>query len=315
MTDLPTDVPAKSDLIARHRELRDRFFEVGMLVPSGVEGLVGRNDLFESTLMAVDRLASAAGAPDEPTQFQFSPFIPRSQYDKIEYLRNFPQLAGLVSSFHGDAKDHTRLLADIDAGDPYADSLALTDLCLTPASCYPVYPTLTGTLDPGGASVTTCGLCFRHEPSPDPMRMQSFRQREHVRVGDPEVVEQWRNSWVPRAEALFGALQIPMFVDVANDAFFGRTGKLLAHNQRELELKLEFLVPVYGDDDPTACASVNLHREHFGALFDIHLPDGAVAHSSCFGFGLERITVALFALHGFEIDRWPSTVRDNLAGA
>ena len=61
----------------------------------------------------------------------------------------------------------------------------LTEVVLTPAACYPVYPTLTGTLPPEGRLVDVVTFVYRHEPSDDPARLQMFRQREYVRIGEP----------------------------------------------------------------------------------------------------------------------------------
>jgi hypothetical protein len=41
--------------------------------------------------------------------------------------------------------------------------------------------------------------------------------------------------------------------------------------------------------------------------------DGHVAHSACFGFGLDRIALALFYAHGLRLDEWPLEVRERLA--
>jgi seryl-tRNA synthetase len=83
-------------------------------------------------------------------------------------------------------------------------------------------------------------------------------------------------------------------------------------SQREQQLKIEFLVDVYGDEERTACSSINYHQDHFGHTFGIHTDDGADAHSSCIGFGLERCTVALFNQHGTDVAQWPAPVRDRL---
>ena len=40
--------------------------------------------------------------------------------------------------------------------------------------------------------------------------------------------------------------------------------------------------------------------------------NGAIAHSACLGFGLERVTMALFKAHGFDPVTWPSVVRAQL---
>ena len=65
----------------------------------------------------------------------------------------------------------------------------MTDLVLTPAACYPVYPALAarGPLPAGGLTVDAGGsYVFRHEPSGDPARLQMFHQREIVRIGEPD---------------------------------------------------------------------------------------------------------------------------------
>ena len=66
------------------------------------------------------------------------------------------------------------------------------------------------------------------------------------------------------------------------------------------------------DAKPTAIASANYHEDHFGLPFGMHTPDGEVAHSACFGYGLERITLALFATHGSDVAGWPGEVRSAL---
>jgi seryl-tRNA synthetase len=87
----------------------------------------------------------------------------------------------------------------------------------------------------------------------------------------------------------------------------------MAATQREQELKYELVAPIASEDKPTAVASCNYHLDHFGHTFDIHTSDGAVAHSACVGFGLERVTLALFRKHGLIPSQWPSDVRGVLA--
>ena len=51
------------------------------------------------------------------------------------------------------------------------------------------------------------------------------------------------------------ALDLPCDVDLANDPFFGRAGKMMVNNQRDQNLKFELLIPVNSTANPTACAS------------------------------------------------------------
>jgi seryl-tRNA synthetase len=150
---------------------------------------------------------------------------------------------------------------------------------------------------------------FRHEPSPEPTRMQAFRVREFVRVGDPEMVVAWRDMWLARGLSLLTSLGLPARSDTASDPFFGRGGRMLAMNQKELKLKFEILVPVISEENPTAVCSFNCHQDHFGKIFDIKMKSGELAHTACLGFGMERLVMALFKTHGFVPKEWPSAVR------
>jgi seryl-tRNA synthetase len=161
------------------------------------------------------------------------------------------------------------------------------------------------TLDLGGSYV------FRNEPYGDPARLQMFHQREMVRIGEAEDVIAWRETWMKRARDIFEQMNLDATLAVATDPFFGRAGRLLAENQREQSLKFEVQVPI-ASPQPTAVASFNFHREHFGSAFGIQLHDGRIATSACLGFGLERITLALFRAHGMDIRHWPNDLRHRL---
>lgn len=142
--------------------------------------------------------------------------------------------------------------------------------------------------------------------------MQAFRVRELVRVGTAEMVVEWRDMWLERGLSLLRSLGLPARSVAASDPFFGRGGRMLAASQREQQLKFEVVVPILWDEAPTAVCSFNYHQEHFGKIFAIQTGDGAVAHTACLGFGMERVVMALFKTHGFLPAEWPSAVRQRL---
>jgi seryl-tRNA synthetase len=78
-------------------------------------------------------------------------------------------------------------------------------------------------------------------------------------------------------------------------------------------MKFELLIPIT-DAEPTACGSFNYAEDHFTEAWQITMRDGAQAVSGCIGFGMERMTLALFRHHGFDPDRWPAPVRAVLYG-
>ena len=169
-----------------------------------------------------------------------------------------------------------------------------------------------GQLPAGGRTFDVQSYCYRHEPSDDPARMQIFRMHEYVRVGFPEEVQGFRDMWLERSQVLMRAMGLDVRAVIAHDPFFGRGGKMLAETQRDQSLKFELVVPITSEEKPTAIVSCNYHQDHFGELFGIRSAGAAAAHTSCVGFGLERIALALFRRHGFDRARWPATVRGAL---
>ncbi|WP_181703367.1 amino acid--[acyl-carrier-protein] ligase [Chthonobacter albigriseus] len=294
----------------------DQLFSRGLLIPTGVDGLYGRSGVFEDVITRFDALVSTYGEADGAEVVRFPPGMSRMAFEKSGYLKSFPQLAGTVHSFCGDDHGHNRLLECLAAGDDWTGEQAATDVVLTPAACYPLYPVIAsrGTLPADGLLFDLQSYCFRHEPSREPTRMQLFRMREYVRAGTPEEVVAFRETWLERGQQLIRSLGLPMTVDVANDPFFGRAGRMMKVNQRDQGLKFELLVPVNSEDRPTACLSFNYHQDHFGRTWGIKTAEGETAHTACVGFGLERVALALFRHHGLDVASWPTDVRTVLWG-
>ena len=294
------------------KELLAALVQHGLLVPTGVDGVLGRGRVFEEVIERFDRLVTATSTADGAEVVRFPPVIPRKDFEKSDYLKAFPHLAGSIFSFTGDTAEHQRMMESIEAGGSYAPFQTMTDVVLTPAACYPVYPLAAGVLPAAGRLFDVASYCFRHEPSTDPARMQIFRMREQVKIGDPAMVRSFRDRWIERARELLGALGLPAEPAPANDPFFGRGGKLLATNQRQQELKYELVLPICSAERPTALMSFNYHQGHFGEVFGIRTAEGDVAHTACVGFGLERIALALFKTHGCVPSAWPAEVRRRL---
>ena len=224
--------------------------------------------------------------------------MPRTVLERTGYLSSFPDMIGSVSTFKGDNADHKRLMDVAQSGGDWTALLEPADVSLCPAVCHPLYPTLAGTLPEGGSRYDVSGWCFRHEPSLDPARMQAFRQHDLVYVGDAERASEHRDRWLQLGAEILDSFGLGVETVVANDPFFGRVGRILAENQRAETLKFEIVTPINSSEHPTAIASANCHLDHFGEPFGIVTADGEVAHSCCFGFGLDRITLALLRTHG-----------------
>jgi seryl-tRNA synthetase len=280
----------------------------------GVDGVYARTALYVDLVERLEQYITRHRDPRAEIM-RFPPVMSRTQLEKSGYLKSFPNLLGCVCALHGSEASIRSAVERYDNGGDWTTSLTSSDLVLSPAACYPVYPIAAarGQLPPGGLQFDIEADVFRHEPSLSLDRLQSFRMREFVRIGAPEEIVDFREKWMAKAPLLAVELGLPHTIDVANDPFFGRVGQVMAVSQRQQALKFELLIPYYPGASPTACMSFNYHREHFGNVWGIYDEKGELAHTSCVAFGIDRLAVALFANHGLDLAKWPAPARQALA--
>jgi seryl-tRNA synthetase len=290
-------------------DFHDELVRSGLLLGGGVRGIYHRSFAFERIARGVEAYVSQAGRREGMQQLFFSQIMASSTLERSGYLSSFPDLIGAVSSYAGGEAKLSELQRTVDEKGDWTSELSPTDLALCSAACHSVYPLISGRpILSDGLYFEVQAFCFRHEPSDDPARMQSFRMHEFVYIGPGEGAQRHRDEWLLRGQELLRALGLTVSVVVANDPFFGRLGQLLASGQREKELKFEIVAPI-SSAAPGAITSANYHEDHFSKSFDLHLTDGSPAHSSCLGFGLERISLALLLEHGLDVEGWPEEVR------
>ncbi len=296
---------AETSRVDAFEALRQALFR-----PMGVEGVYARTERYENVLQRLATLITRHRDPRAEV-LRFPPVMSRAQVEKSGYLGSFPNLLGCVCALHGTEAQILAAANTHEHGGSWTDSLAASDLVLSPAACYPVYPMVAGrgAVPPGGLIFDVAADCFRHEPSAALDRLQSFRMREYVRIGSAGDVQGFREQWMARAQSIAAELGLPGQMDVASDPFFGRVGQVMAVSQRQQSLKFEFLVPYAPDMKPTACMSFNYHQDHFGSVWGLSSVDGEAAHSGCVAFGMDRLAVAMFCVHGLDPAGWPATVR------
>ena len=282
--------------------------------PMGVDGVYARSALYEGI---VERLSDFFSRQRDPAAevLRFPPVMSRAQLEKSGYLKSFPNLLGCVCALHGSEAAIMAAAQRHEQGGDWTGSLSASDLVLSPAACYPVYPLVAarGAVPAGGLLFDVAADCFRHEPSRALNRLQSFRMREFVRIGPPAEISAFRERWMQRAATLAAQLALPCRLEVASDPFFGRVGQVMAVSQLQMSLKFELLIPYHALAEPTACMSFNYHQDHFGAVWGLADAAGEVAHTGCVAFGIDRLAVALFCVHGLQPAAWPATVRQALA--
>jgi seryl-tRNA synthetase len=271
-----------------------------LLVPTGVMGIYGRSAPYSKIATGLHDLVDAWAVEVGAMGISFPPVVNRNTFESTNYVQSFPDLMGSVHVFTGDDRAHAELCRRSASGKDWGEMLEPSEVFLASA------------IDPAGRFFNVQSYCFRHEPSSDPSRMQSFQMHEVVFVGSPDDAQLHRDAGLEVGVGILESLGLDMSVIPANDPFFGRLGTAMAANQQDEVLKREGITPIGGPEHPVAIISGNCHRDHFGHPFEITLEDGSVAHSACVAFGIDRITMALFWKHGLDIDDWPDPVTATL---
>lgn len=309
MTEITRESPAEP-------EDRLEFLKAALFRPMGADGVYGRTILYEDV---VDRLSSFISRHREPATevIRFPPVMSRRHLEKSGYLKSFPNLLGCVCALHGTETEIRAAADQLETAGDWTTSLTPTDLVLSPAACYPVYPLAAerGPIPSGGVRFDVACDCFRRESSRHLDRLQSFRMREYVCIGSPQEITAFRQRWIERAQQLVNELGLTHRLAPASDPFFGRIGQIIAMSQLQQCLKYELLVPVRSAEQLTACISFNYHLDHFGSIWDLRDESGVVSHTGCVAFGLDRLTIALFWQHGLDVQKWPAKVRGALGFA
>jgi seryl-tRNA synthetase len=280
---------------------------------TGVLGVYIRTQLFERVIEGLNQLITAHREPGTEV-LRFPPVMSLNTLEKSGYVKNFPQLLGGVCCMPAGKPGDPHAEATPGQDHVWADNAEVSDLVLTPAACYPVYPMAAkrGPVPKDGLKFDVASDCFRREPSVKLDRLQTFRMREYVCIGSGEQVLAFRERWLATGQEMATRLGLTFHMDKASDPFFGRMAQLMAMSQVVGSLKFELLVPIYSPQEPTACMSFNYHRDHFGQTWDLNNADGEHAHTGCAAFGLDRLGLALFATHGADLARWPAGVREAL---
>jgi seryl-tRNA synthetase len=263
---------------------------------TGIDGIYGRTGEFELVVQALGDALSRM-RPAAAQILNFPPVMNRAYLERSGYFKNFQHLSALVA----------RPDFEKDDAEP-------TDLALTPAACYPLYPHLaqSGPIAAPGACFDTSCFCFRREPSRSADRLQSFRMREFVLVGAEQQAKDFRDSWIPKLEEFVASVGLDAQTAPSFDPFFGRMAPYLEQAQLAQQLKFELSSPIVSDESPTAIISFNYHQDHFGQVWNLRTTDGLTAHSACVAVGIDRMVLALFRRHGLNAGSWPDPVKSAL---
>lgn len=300
------------DLDASLVASRDLHEEIGGVAVLGPR-LAALVDTLDARLLAVAQAVKAL-------PYRFPALIDPALLERLNAFQYFPHTLGFAGHLRRDLDVMERFSGEARVvGEGVAapeGSFAPPRALLTPAVCYHLYGYLANQVIAAGQHVaTTQGKCFRHESAnlTSLERLWDFTVRELVFVGSPEFVLAGRETVQRLARDFFAALRLDHHVETAHDHFFGSEFRRQPALQSAFELKLEVRATLPHKRKTLAVASYNYHQDFFGRRMNIRLPDGTLAHTSCVGFGLERLAYALLSQHGIDAANWPPALRPEAA--
>ena len=107
--------------------------------PTGVDGVHLRTGAYEDIVEALGRYITSL-RPRDAEVYRFPPVVSRKLIEKSGYLKSFPNLLGCVCCLEGSEADIRRTVARFADGESWIGDLQGSDVVLTPAGCYPIYP-------------------------------------------------------------------------------------------------------------------------------------------------------------------------------
>jgi seryl-tRNA synthetase len=259
-------------------------------------------ELAEALDRAIRLMAAGFGAEEEA----HPAFIDAVELERVGYFSSFPQLMTFPVSLDADPSNLEPLRAEPavdETGAVRLTRLAAVREVLTPAACYHLYVEHRGEDIPTVRYLTTRNTCFRREERYEPLRRQwSFQMREIVCLGDRSEVDAFLDRARRAVDDLALSLDVGVRWEPATDPFFQPLSNPRYLLQKVAPTKFEATYT-----DGLALASVNLHHDHFGTIFDI-TRDGEPVNTGCLAFGLERWLYAVTHRHGPDPSGWPDVL-------
>lgn len=252
-------------------------------------------------------------------EFEESVLYPVKEYETGHYFESFPHHI----MFQTTMKSYAELLERFSKNGTNDSTIFSNDNMKRPenvvrhAACVPIYPMLKDAYIPADSPkyYLISGKCFRNEGANvyELARLNEFYMKEFVCIGTLEqtldMIKSARALW----EEWIDTFNLNCTIETANDSFFASNYKKLKIFQILGDSKQEFRVYIPDGDFFCAVSSSNVHRTHFTKTYNIH-NDNSFCQSSCFAFGVERLSYALLSQKGVDIDKWDEATRKEIFG-
>ncbi len=302
------DVPGSQDT-ARMLKERGDIIEHDF----GIYSYQGEFHMLKSLL---DKKVHEFGLSLGAIEIDYPNFISLAKLRRTSFLEHYPQLLNFVFT----PKQNHEYLSGITAALKPENQAHLHKFLEGPehicrsSSCLHTYMNHADKVLEKNLVYSTVGKCSRQENPSDKNfeRLREFSMREIIFLGESEFVESQLTRCSDFVKNLMVAGPLKGVFQTSNDLFFPDQLAALQFYQKSQRAKLELRLQIPEESKTISVASLNRHTNYFSNSYSIALPNGELAKSGCFAFGLERLTYALYCQFGLRLEQWPQSLKSFL---
>lgn len=255
---------------------------------------------------------------DTIKEYEFPVLYPLHSYKLGGYFESFPHHIMFQSLMKNDIEVIDRFAQKGVEEETLEKDMKTPGNVLRHAGCVPVYELLRNQMiSPEQPKIyLVSGKCFRNEENNvyELSRLNEFYMKEYVFVGTSEQCEEGIDKAKRLWDEWIDTFSLNCKISTATDSFFASNYKKLKLFQVLGDSKQEFQLKLPGDDNFSACGSVNYHRTHFTKPYNIKNSEDAYCYSACCAFGIDRLAYALLSQKGIDPDKWDKETYDEIFG-
>ncbi|BDC36579.1 serine--tRNA ligase [Candidatus Methanoliparum sp. LAM-1] len=251
----------------------------------------------------------------------FPKLIPLEIMKKMRYLEGLPEGMYYVSSPKRDPNIYERFKKELAIRDEIPieilkEGLKDPSYVLAPAQCEPFYQIFSHEMvDLDELPIKMfdrSGFTYRWEGGATKGldRVNEFQRIEMVFLGTLDQVKEIADDCLKAYMDVMDLMGLNWHVEVGDDPFYLEG---LREEKRDIEYpeipKFEVRVETVGGRT-VSIGSVNLHGTHFVTGFSIRSPKPI--WTGCIGFGISRWVAVFLSHYGFDIEKWPSIIKERV---
>ena len=304
---------SNNDIYYKNKNKKQQFFDLKMSDENIIffeDGQIGFGKKGKFLLEFFDSLFCSIAIRMNAIEKVYPVLLPIKEYSQTGYIKKSPQYAIFCSSVNDKIDDLEKAYKSVE-DNQIKNVIKEPEYALSPSACFHTYIEYRNKSLPNNTLITFKQNVFRNEGRfnyKEIGRLRDYHVREIVMIGDVDYVEKTREMIMEESCKIMKNLNLSGDITIASDSFIVPKMLLYKKIQKIDKSKYEMHLSL-SDSKSISVASFNLHGKAFTDSFKICVDQCEDTVTGCVGFGLQRWVLAFVAQYGWEVDNWPSFVK------